>query len=76
MEKHFMQGDLERVIAENTPVVLARLYGLLDAEDLPPKDQLAVIREILDRTIGKGGVIAAPGEETTASLDVNIHIEE
>lgn len=74
MESHFTEGDIERIIAENTPVVLSRLYGLLNTDELPPKDQLAVIREILDRTIGKSGLIAAPAEKLP--LEVTIHVEE
>lgn len=66
---------MRQIMLERTPRALERLYELLDSEDLSPSGTLSVIKEILERAIGKGVLPAAIGEtagETAAGKEFEL----
>lgn len=60
---------MREIMAEKTPRAIEKLYALLDNEEMTPSTTLSVIKEILERSIGKGQLTIDDSVQEAACQD-------
>lgn len=60
--------EMRKIMTERTPKAIEKLYDLLENEEMTPSTTLSVIKEILERSLGKGQLVLEKSEDDTEKV--------